>query len=565
MADRKYLKRRGERWYFQLRVPAKLRERVGKQEIVEALGTNDIRVARRVRWDRLAAWQERFDRLAGNKALTAAEIEAEAQNAMVDVVRALEPDNGKPSTVDPDEVIEGLDVWLGVILDDLRFSDYESVHDEADSIIEKSGAAMEKESSEYQALCHALLRARMEAVKAVIAAKSGEGYAAPPALNPEVIDPLTQTSKTPASKLRPTAAAGHRSVSTVVAAFVKDHQRDPKTAWSRQTLVQNEATYRMFSEFVRDAAIDSVGRGDVADFLDGLGTLNNKYQSNPKLRGASIWKLLDEGVGEPTLSNATLNRHKSALSVLFRWCVRRGWHEGPNPAADQSRPKAKRSDTRYLPFTTDELNTLFSGPWFQLSRAERVRPNAHTYTTAMSWVALIALFSGMRQGEICQLRPEDVRLEDGVHFFNVAEEGEGQSVKSEAGLRRVPVHSTLIDAGLLEYADFVRQQGQKQLFPRLRPGGADGKLNHYPQRLFNEYRSKLKVNRPRVVFHSFRATVITRLHNVGAVATEISDVVGHENPSASLRMYSDGLSLKNKSRVIEQIAYPGLELDRLIA
>lgn len=564
MADRKYLKRRGERWYFQLRVPAKLRKRVGKQEIVEALGTNDIRVAQRKRWDKLAAWQERFDRLSGNKALTAAEIEAEAQNAMVDVVRSLEPDRDAPPTVDLDEAVEGLDAWLGVILDDLRFDDYSSAHDEADAIIEKSGAAMDKGSPEYDELCQALLTARMEAVKAVIASKTGERYVAPPALNPAVIDPLTQTSKTPASKRRPTAAAGHRSVSNVAAAFVKDHQRDPKTAWSRQTLFQNEATYRMFSEFVRDAAIDTVGRGDVADFLDGLGTLNNKYQSNPKLRGASIWKLLEDGAGEPTLSNATLNRHKSALSVLFRWCVRRGWHEGPNPAADQSRPKAKRSDTRYLPFTPDELNTLFSGPWFQLSRAERVRPNTHTYSTAMSWVTLIALFSGMRQGEICQLRPEDVRLEDGVHFFNVAEEGEGQSVKSEAGLRRVPVHSTLIEAGLLEYAEFVSGQGQRQLFPRLRRRATDGKLNHYVQRLFNEYRKKLGVTRDRVVFHSFRATVITHLHNAGVPATEISDVVGHENPSASLRMYSDGLSLENKRRVIEQISYPGLMLASLI-
>ena len=44
---------------------------------------------------------------------------------------------------------------------------------------------------------------------------------------------------------------------------------------------------------------------------------------------------------------------------------------------------------------------------------------------ALRWVPLIALYSGMRLGEICQLRTADVILEGKVWFFDVTDEGSG--------------------------------------------------------------------------------------------------------------------------------------------
>jgi integrase len=74
----------------------------------------------------------------------------------------------------------------------------------------------------------------------------------------------------------------------------------------------------------------------------------------------------------------------------------------------------------------------------------------------------------MRLGEICQLQVGDVRREGGVWTFNVSGEGTNQSVKTEAGIRKVPVHKMLIKCGFVEY---LKALPKGQLFPGLKPSG----------------------------------------------------------------------------------------------
>lgn len=65
------------------------------------------------------------------------------------------------------------------------------------------------------------------------------------------------------------------------------------------------------------------------------------------------------------------------------------------------------------------------------------------------WAPLIALYSGMRLEEICQLHLSDIVKMDGVLCFSINEESGGSGyvkhVKSSAGIRKVPVHPHLWD------------------------------------------------------------------------------------------------------------------------
>jgi hypothetical protein len=82
MADRRYLKRRGETWHYQRAIPASIRKRWhGPNPIIEALGTRDLTEAQALRWKVNAKWQAQFDNVAGRqspKPPTPAEIEADA-------------------------------------------------------------------------------------------------------------------------------------------------------------------------------------------------------------------------------------------------------------------------------------------------------------------------------------------------------------------------------------------------------------------------------------------------------------------------------------------------------
>ena len=153
----------------------------------------------------------------------------------------------------------------------------------------------------------------------------------------------------------------------------------------------------------------------------------------------------------------------------------------------------------------------------------RVRPGKHDTKTALMWLPLIALFTGMREAEICQLRAGDIQEENGIIFINVAEQ-DGAKVKTEAAIRKVPVHSKLISCGFLQYVEHVRTQGHQQVFPGLKPGGPDKKLSWYISKAFTMHRRTLGLDRPGLAFHSLRKNVATALERAREAGVAVGTV-----------------------------------------
>ena len=105
------------------------------------------------------------------------------------------------------------------------------------------------------------------------------------------------------------------------------------------------------------------------------------------------------------------------------------------------------------------------------------------------WITRIALYTGARLGEICQLTKADFRTEAGVPYLHIREDAEaGKSVKTRNSIRRVPLHRRLITDGLLEWvkgrtSDALFSVGSaaasKRLLRRMRDAGlGEGKVFH---------------------------------------------------------------------------------------
>jgi len=196
-----------------------------------------------------------------------------------------------------------------------------------------------------------------------------------------------------------------------------------------------------------------------------------------------------------------------------------------------------------------------------MSAGQRIRPGKYTFENVMAWVPLIALFSGMRSNEICQMNAGDVRRKEGIWVFNVSEEGDAQSLKTKAAMRIVPAHSELIRCGFLDYLKALPRDGQ--LFPTLKPGGPDGKFNHYFAKRFTVYRRGCEVIAPRTSFHSFRKNVAQALKDKRATPAEIAELIGHEQ-GFTLSVYAPmQLPLEALKELIERVKYPGLRLTHL--
>jgi len=571
MADTRYLKRRGGRWWFQIAVPKDLQKKVGKAVIVKPLNTSDTRTAQNARWEHVGAWKAAFTKARNGQGLTADEIESEAQAEFrrLTANMSIQPNayhlEAAGQTGDP--VSLALSDWIHDNQTDLQDGDYSRVAKQVDDVIQRTGAVLDKQGRDQ--LAQSLMRAHIAAFVDALDLRRGDEPTPTRTLN---------VARTSIGRVRTRRGKG-MPVSQAAREFVQEKTRDREAGWTAQTRKQCEAVYRLFADHVGDSPIDVISRDDAIFFRSTVARLNPHWARSAKAKGLPLSDVLKKyGVAEsePGLSARTLERYTSALASLFGWLRDRGLIENENPFArlgttKNSAKRLRKERTKYLGFATEELTALFHSPLLMETGAkDRVTPRKHSPQTVLMWLPLVSLFTGMRSEEIAQLRPSDVREESGILFFQIAEVGDGQSLKSAAAFRSVPVHSMLIRCGFRDYLKHIHSQGQGFLFPGLKPGGPDGKRNWYFTRAFTAYRRGVKVERidsrtgrNRVSFHSFRATVATALENAGIPESEAVQILGHEKISMSYGLYSGGLDLKGLRRVVEKIGYPGLDLSHL--
>lgn len=111
--------------------------------------------------------------------------------------------------------------------------------------------------------------------------------------------------------------------------------------------------------------------------------------------------------------------------------------------------------------------------------------------------------------------------------MSITDEGEAQSVKSQAGVRKVPIHSELLRLGFLDYVAMVKGAGCDLLWPVLatRKGKPGGYFSHW----FGIYRRSASVGFGMFPdFHCLRHTVRSRLAEAEVPEQVMDALVGHE-------------------------------------
>lgn len=499
MADTRYLKKRRQGWYFRIAVPRDLREAFQKDDIVVSLNTRDLTLAQEKRWGLVSQYHEEFRqaRAALSRSATDGPDPREIFKKTLEDARrgAYRTNIGLPEDEEEDED----DVGLALAIDQLS---------------DRIGPEGEPTPSQ---------RAMLDALGARQRELRGE--------------PL----HTPARYRMPFAEAA--------AGYLRERQRDPAVALTKQTEGQEEAVFRLFADFCRNKPISQVTARDSADFISEVGNLDPQWGRSPATKQRSLRELRDLYAGKGRgLSNRTLNRYSRSLAKVWRWAKKRGEVSGDNPFEGLALPEAKTQDTGFLPFSVDQLNAIFAIPADSLGSA---------YAHEVYWVPRIAVFSGMRVNEICSLSRDDVRQKDGVWYFDITK------AKSDAGVRPVPIHSALLELGLI---DALPTEGSA--FPALKPGGPDGKLSWYFVKRFTELRRRAgavkkdaKNSKDRLSFHSFRKNVVRCLELARVPQTDAAEIVGHEKAGLTYRVYNpEGLTMRHRQEIVEKIAYSGLKL-----
>jgi len=313
-----------------------------------------------------------------------------------------------------------------------------------------------------------------------------------------------------------------------------------------------EHSLNMMIEEWGDIGIGSITREMGTHFKSHLLKLPRNRKKNPEYRDKDLHELVEMNIKD-TISSTTVNKHLQYVSSFYEWSVNHGYAT-INPFKGMKLKRTVRPRDERDRFTELELKKIFGrenyihytniGDYIQYTNVEKGK-----YAFAYYWVPLIAVFSGMRLGEICPLYLDNVRRVEGHHrkrrwCFDIVEEPNrtDKRLKNQSSRRVVPIHDILIEQlGFIEFIELLKKKDPKRerLFQELLY--REGNYNKNVSTFFNKrYLPNLGLKTDKKNFHSFRHTVSDHLKQKGVEPHFINELLGHSSGNIDLERYGKG-------------------------
>jgi integrase len=297
----------------------------------------------------------------------------------------------------------------------------------------------------------------------------------------------------------------------VLTEVIKKYTEVKESGWTAKTKMEFKSVFRLLVDVLGDIEIKSITKPVVMELRSTLQKLPpNIYK---KYAGKTVKQVLALKDVEP-FGTKSVNKHVSKLGTLLRYCVDEGIINS-NPASGMKISDKKRADEERNAYSKKDVAKIISS----LPR----KPS----TPEQYWIPMIGLYSGMRLNEICQLYVTDIILFEGLWCFSINGEKD-KRLKNVASERVIPIHPVLVELGLLDYVENIRNSNNPRLWMNL--GWTD--ITGYGNSFCKWYQrfNRIKVtDDPKKVFHSMRHLVTDTLKQAGVLETVIAELVGHSN------------------------------------
>jgi integrase len=473
MAKINGLQRRGLTFYVRVRVPQDLLSSYKTKEVIRSLETRDFTAACKRIHKQRAIIQSEFDEKRYQKKAAANnpdmlsdhsghELEEITLRWLADVEKRIKikaaSNKGERSDPDSEEDIlltleqdasHARREMLGLSDDEIHYG-----MDSAAKFLKKRGITFDHKSKAFKQLGNLFSKATYAMAQHSLRQWKGEPYA--PA------DPLF--AKHIGGGVAYTDPKIKRKV-TVKELFA-EYMKDPTTVRGLSTQKNYQIILRALEEQLgSDKYVHEITQEDAEQIRDLL--LRSPTNAKKMAPGKTLEEAADLAPvhGWSLLSRATVNVHLSKLNAVMRYATRKKYTL-ENPATNLLLAEKEKKKDKRKPFDTEQLKAIFAAPLYTgcvndergYDKVGKNRPRG-----ARFWVPLIALYTGMRLNEICQLEIADVIEQDNVDVILIREEsddeGAEKQVKTEAGIRYIPVHPELKKMGLLEYVANMKKAG----------------------------------------------------------------------------------------------------------
>ncbi len=300
--------------------------------------------------------------------------------------------------------------------------------------------------------------------------------------------------------------------------------------------------------------IAAVTKDHIREYRKALLKLPANHAVHPKLKKLSFKDKILQGVGFPALKDKTKQKHFGILTSFFNWCENAGYVDN-SPVGKIKIKKTSKDSIVKLPFDHDDLQAILEAPLFTGYKTEKIwtAPGKIKKRRPEYWFVLIAMLSGLRIGEIVQLRKCDLKHieKGGVGWVIDVNADEDKTVKTPQSVRQVPLHEKLVN---LDFPAWVQKVGGGKkgfIFYGLLPGGK-GEPSKKASPKFNRFLKKLGLHSKQKTFHSFRHSFKDALKTAKVVPYDIDSLMGHDSDKGSVK-YGVGSELESLRVAIDSV------------
>lgn len=218
----------------------------------------------------------------------------------------------------------------------------------------------------------------------------------------------------------------------------------------------------------------------------------------------------------------------------------------------QIRRTPKSAKRPHTPYSESQLKRMFD-------------PNRRFFRKypEMFWGCMIALFTGSRKNAVFTLQYKDIIQKDGIWCINFIEDCPGiKRLKTEDSQRIVPIHSTLIKMGFLDYVHRKSRVNPEDFIFKKVCFTSTGNLSTHMTRKFFWFLEDIGVrdeSTGRYDFHSFRKNANITMEKCGIIRSYIDKIIGWQSRgSEGERSYSN-YTIKQLSEQLELLHYDCLK------
>ncbi len=319
-----------------------------------------------------------------------------------------------------------------------------------------------------------------------------------------------------------------------------------------QTVKETIETYKDVIELLGDKPISSYSKIHGRDFRNSLLKTPKNRKRIKRYRDKTLKEILELEIPlKDLMSFDNQTKLISRMTSMWNYLI----DEYPEHITENVfksnliRKNPKKKKDRRESFTDDDLGLIFNPKTYLPSIFKNVTGRDNTIQLPYFFIPILAVHTGCRLEELCQMRVNDIVKEKDVWVYRIKEEGEYGNeetrVKNPYSERDIPIHSVLINTfEFIKYVKHIKKLGHDRVFWELPKRGDVYSKNM--GRFFNDkYLKKigLKDGRRKVSFHSFRHSIETHLTNRNVNPRFVDFLQGHSQKGVGGNVYMKGITV----------------------